>query len=283
MGLGVGYCGSAISLLLSEKLFFANVANTQGVIYIQWTYLAVTLSMVLLGLFYYYIPLPEATDVELRSRANMLWIDPSLRFFGKLPVVVSTLTLGALAEFCSTASLSSIRTFVGTLLENVSASTRTSPHLTILNFNISLSAIYAGSHFIVSFLCLFIQPRIILLLLYACGITISALILWLDFSSAQTPEYIVLFFAIPLGPIPSLTYAMALRGMGSWTKFGASVLEGCGDLGPTIYPWVMWALVRSHSVQFSFCVIFTAFFIGTVFPLYLVLVRASLPLARYPV
>ncbi|GAQ10192.1 hypothetical protein ALT_7513 [Aspergillus lentulus] len=124
MGLGVGYSGSAISFLLSEKIFFAHVANYDGVIAIQWTYLAVALSMVLLGLFYYYLPLPEATVMDLQSRDNRLWIDPSQRFFGKLPVYITTLALG-------------------------------------------------------------------------------------------------------------------LRGMGSWTVFGASVLEGGGNLGPTIYPWII--------------------------------------------
>ncbi|RLL96991.1 hypothetical protein CFD26_103193 [Aspergillus turcosus] len=285
MGLGVGYTGSTISFVLSEKIFFTNVANDQGVIAIQWTYLAIALSMVLLGLFYYYIPLPEATDMDLQSRDNRLWIDPSQRFFGKLPVNITTLALGVLAEFCSTSSLSSIRTFIGTLLESVSRSTQTSPHLSELNLNIAISGIYAGSHFIVSCLCLFIQPRIVLLLFFACGITFSALILWLNFSNASTVEYLVLFFSIPLGPIPSLTFAIALRGMGIWTVFGASALEGAGGLGPTIYPWIMWALVHapSHSVQFSFCAIFTALLVGIVFPLYLNLVRAALPRARSPV
>ena len=285
MGLGVGYCGSTLGLLLSERVFFTHVAKARGLIYIQWTYLAVTLSMVLLGLFYYYMPLPEATDVDFQGRDNRLWINPLHRFFGKLPVIFTTLALSVLAEFCSTASLSSIRTFVGTLLESVSTSTHTSPHLTTSKLNIVLSAIYGGSHFVLSFLCLFIPPRILLLLLFACGITFSALIVWLDFSSSHTPEYIVLFFAIPLGPIPSLTYAMGLRGMGSWTTFGASVLEGGGNLGPTIYPWVIWALLRAHSdsVQFSFYAVFAALVTGTVFPLYLNLVRASLPRTRYPV
>ncbi|KAF7167776.1 hypothetical protein CNMCM6106_003219 [Aspergillus hiratsukae] len=285
MGLGVGYTGSVISFLLSQKVFFTDVASDQGVIAIQWTYLAIALSMVLLGLFYYYVPLPEATDMDLQSRDNRLWIDPSRRFFGKLPVNITTLALGVLAEFCSTSSLSSIRTFIGTLLESVSTSTQTSPHLSRLDLNIAISGIYAGGHFIVSFLCLFIQPRIVLLFLFACGITFSALILWLDFSNAQTVEYLVLCFSIPLGPIPTLTYAIALRGMGSLTVFGASALESGGDLGPTIYPWIMWALVRapSHSVQFSFCAIFTALLVGIIFPLYLNLVRAALPRARSPV
>jgi fucose permease len=285
MGLGVGYSGSAISFLLSEKIFFAHVANYDGVIAIQWTYLAVALSMVLLGLFYYYIPLPELTVMDLQSRDNRLWIDPSQRFFGKLPVNITTLALGVLAEFCSTSSVSSIRTFLGPLLESVSRSTQTSPLLSQVNLNIAISGIYAGSHFILSCLCLFIQPRILLLLLFACGITFSALILWLDFSDARTVEYLVLLFSIPLGSVPSLTFAIGLRGMGSWTVFGASALEGGGNLGPTIYPWIMWALVRapSHSVQFSFCAIFTALLVGIIFPLYLNLVRTALPHARSPV
>ncbi|GFF90134.1 hypothetical protein IFM47457_08386 [Aspergillus lentulus] len=285
MGLGVGYSGSAISFLLSEKIFFAHVANYDGVIAIQWTYLAVALSMVLLGLFYYYLPLPEATVMDLQSRDNRLWIDPSQRFFGKLPVYITTLALGVLAEFCSTSTLSSIRTFLDPLLKSVSGSTQTSPHLSEVNLNLAISGIYAGSHFILSCLCLFIQPRILLLLLFACGITFSALIIWLDFSDARTVEYLVLLFSIPLGPIPSLTYAIGLRGMGSWTMFGASVLEGGGNLGPTIYPWIMWAIVRapSHSVQFSFCVIFAALLVGIIFPLYLNLVRTALPHARSPV
>jgi fucose permease len=285
MGAGLGYSGSTISFLLSEKIFFTHVTNGRGVIAIQWTYLAVALSMVLLGLFYYYIPLPEATDMDLQSRDNRLWIDLSQRFFGKIPIIFTTLALGVLAEFCSTSSLSSIRTFIGTLLESVSESTQTSPHLTALNLNLAISGIYAGSHFIVACLCLFVQPRIVLLFLFACGVTFSALILWLDFSHATTIEYLVLFFSIPLGPLPTLTFAIALRGMGRWTVFGASVLEGGGDLGPTIYPWIMWAIVQapSHSVQFAFCAIFTALLVGIIFPLYLNLVRTALPRARSPV
>ncbi|KAJ5151253.1 uncharacterized protein N7482_010505 [Penicillium canariense] len=284
--LSISYIGSTVSLVLAQKVFFKNVADAHSLIVIQWAYLTIALITTLLSLLVYYTPLPEATASELRSRERRLWIDPSQKLYGRVPVLHSTLALAVLSSFCSAGALTCLRTFVGTLLKSISTGSGagTSTNLGPLDLNIVLTAIYAGAHMIAAFLACLIPPRILLLWAYACGIVFSTLIMQLYFSSAETTEYLVIFFAIVLGPIPSLCLAVALPGMGAHTKIATTLMECSANLAACVTVWIMFAVTHapSHSVQYSFCVLVALYAAGAVFPLYVTLVPSSLPYNRPP-
>jgi fucose permease len=284
VGQGVTSVGGTLSFLLSQKVFFVHTANARSLIAIQWTYLVLTLSTALLGLLFYYMPLPEATDSDLRSRHQRLWIDSSQKLFSRIPVIFTTLALVVLAGFCSAGSLVCIRRYIGTLLSTVSTSTQTSPSLTPLDLNLVLTAIYASGQFVLAFLCLLVPPRLLLLLTSGCAITFSVLLMRLEFHSVHTVEIMVLSFGFFLGPIPNLCFAVTLRAMGRWTKLAACLIEmGCG-LGGSICPFIMWAVLQApNPVQHSFVVVVVLFSIGALFPLYLNLVRVSVPPGQPPI
>merc|ERR1712000_172443 len=72
--------GSVLSGLLANKVFFRNIgregfSDNTTLINVQWTYLAITLLCSALGLFFYYMPLPEVSDQELEDSANRLPVD----------------------------------------------------------------------------------------------------------------------------------------------------------------------------------------------------------------
>ncbi|KAH8589652.1 hypothetical protein B0O99DRAFT_692381 [Bisporella sp. PMI_857] len=278
VGQGVTLIGGTLSFLLSAKVFFAHMDTARSMIAIQWTYLVLTLSTALLGLLFYYVPLPEATDSDMRSRQQRLQMYPLQKLFSRIPVAFTTLALAVLAAFCSAGSLVCIRRYIGSFLSTISTSTQTSPNLAALDFNLVLTAMYTIGHFILAFLCLLIPPRLLLLFAFGCGIAFTALLVKPEFHSVNTAQYVVLFFGLFLGPIPNFCFAITLGGMGRWTKLAACLIEmGCG-LGASASPFIMLALPKApNSVQYSFVVVIVLFSTGALFPLYLNLVRASGP------
>jgi fucose permease len=277
LGQGVAALTGTLSSLLSQKVIFVNVRTGRSLIALQWAYLAIALFTVFLGLVFYYIPLPEATESDLRSRGDRLWIEPSQKYFGRLPVIFVTLAIAVLSGFCGGAALVCFRNFIGDVMSSISTSTHTSPSLSPSDFQTVVSAVYTAGHFIAAVLCLFVPPRALLLWAYACGITFSALIMRLKSPSINSVESMSLIFAIFFGPIPNLVIAIGLRGSGTRTKLATCLLESSINLGCCVFPPIMLAVLRAfnQSDQYSFCVLIALFAIGMAFPLYLNLVRAA--------
>ena len=73
--------GSVLSQLLAQKVLFANFVNNPSLIDVQWTYLAIALFTVILSLFFYYMPLPEATDADLQIQSDHTGIYHSSKIF----------------------------------------------------------------------------------------------------------------------------------------------------------------------------------------------------------
>ncbi|KAH7394674.1 hypothetical protein BKA66DRAFT_598838 [Pyrenochaeta sp. MPI-SDFR-AT-0127] len=265
IGQAVGYTGSVLSIVLS----------TRSLIAIQWAYLGIALFTVLLGFLVHYTPLPEITDSELDSRGERLWIGPSQKYLRKLPIISTTLAIATLSMACSAGALACLRTFISNALSSVAISTHTSSNLNPSDFNIVLTATYVVGHFIVAFLCFLIPPRVLLLLSYICGITFSVLIMRLEWISVNRAQAMTLVLSVFLGPIPNLCKAIGLRGLGRRTKLAACLFESSGGFGACIFPFIALVVQRTHnnSAQYSFCVVIALFVSGTVFPLYLNLVR----------
>jgi hypothetical protein len=74
-------------------------------------------------------------------------------------------------------------------------------------------AVCATTQFIFIFLCLFINPRIILLLAYVGAITFTALIMGLNLPSVNRTAALSLVIVIFDTPIFPLVFAIGLRGL----------------------------------------------------------------------
>jgi hypothetical protein len=76
---------ATLGFLLCQRVFFVDVIDTSSLLVTQWTYLGIAFTIVFLGLFFYYIPLPEPTDSDLQSQAERRGIDSSQKYFGRFP------------------------------------------------------------------------------------------------------------------------------------------------------------------------------------------------------
>ncbi|KAH7247296.1 uncharacterized protein BKA55DRAFT_594997 [Fusarium redolens] len=267
IGTGLEAVGGTLSSVLATKILAIHVEDTHNLVALQWAYLIIALFTVLLGLLYWYVPLPHVMEPELRTRPGILAVDTSEKHLGVVPVIVVSLGVAALSSFCAAGALASLRTSIGSILSIVSNRTKTALELPISDFQTSLTAIYAA-----------------VILLSACGtgITLAAVISSVTFPSAAMVQQVTLALSILLGGIPSMVVAIALQGLGWWSALACGLLISSCSLGAGIWPWVMLAVSTNKSAQYAYCIVVALFAVGGVFPLYLSLVRSARGRERPP-
>ncbi|KAJ4027599.1 hypothetical protein NW758_014013 [Fusarium oxysporum] len=271
-------CGAVKSypgFIVGNILVGASLGIMEIIATLQWAYLIIALFTVLLGLLYWYVPLPHVMGPDLRTRSGILTVDLSKKHFNVLPVVVVSVGIAALSGFCAAGALASLRTSIGSVLSIVSNRTNTVLWLSIPNFQTSLTAVYAVGQFLFAFLSIFIPPYVILLSACGAGIALAAVTSVGAFPSAAIAQQVTLAMSIFLGGIPNLVVAIALRGLGWWTALVCSLLIGSCSLGAGIWPWAMMVVSSSKSVQYAYYVIIALFAVCSVLPLYLILFHSS--------
>lgn len=271
MAQGVQAVGSILSQLLAEKVLFHDLQNSPSLIDVQWAYLAVALFSVILALFFYYMPLPEATDADLQIQAeNLGMIHKETVFSPKLRLIYVTLGLAVFSQFCYVAAQESMSVWISSVLTTIKGSG--SSTLTIDNYILVGHTTFAIGRFLFGGLCLVIQPRILLLVIFTGCLIFSTLTMALKLSINGIAGPAIMFFFFE-GPVFPMVYAMGLRGLGKRTKMGAAALAASTS-GGGIFPFVMFAVQKldHHSVQYSYCVIIALFAFGASFPVYLNLV-----------
>ena len=274
LGQSVEAVAAMMSVLLSMKVLSVDVIDARSLIIIQWAYLVIAVFTVFLGLLFHYVSLPEATDSEMQNQLHRLGIDPSQKYCNGFPINFTSLTIAALSAFCAGGGLICIRIFSSDLFTNISTKTNTSLPLGLSDFSILLTAIYAISQALFAVLTLFISPRILLLFAYLGCIAFTALLTAFNFPSVGGIESLSLVFAILGGSIPSLIFAIGMRGLGRWTKVAACVLESGTDFGVCIAPFVVLGVLKADC-RYSFGVIVAFFVGGCIYPLYLNLFRSA--------
>jgi fucose permease len=276
---GVEIVASIFSGLISRYLFAVSVIST------QWIYLSMTLVVVLISLFFYYMPLPEASDEKLQSQTErlarqkneMVEIHGSQQSSsGRFSIVLATFLFASFAIFVTEGGTQCIEIFFAYLLATVSKATGTSQTLSTNDYYLVGTAMFAAARFIFAFLCLFIPPRVLLLVSSVGCVILAALMMSLhlpNVNSTAAVGLLVVFFEAPLHP---LAFAMGLRGLGKWTKLGGCILTAA-FFGACPLPFVQLAVSQDPalSVQYSFCVVVALFAAATLFPLYLNLVPAA--------
>lgn len=248
--------GSVVSPLLAKKVLFKVKASS--LIDVQWTYLGISVFTFILAIAYYYVPLPEATDDELEEASNRI-PTPSAASVFNIKVIWITLCLGIFAQFCYVGGQETVSTTFSEYLAMVR------PGLNYVNHQAVGHSAFAVSRFIAAIAGLLIKPRYLLLFCYVGAIAFAAAGMNGHGSAPAAIMIMIYFFE---GPIFSLNFAQALRGMGRNTK-DASVLLTAAISGGAVFPPIAYGVLKARNVQYAYCVVVAAFAFGVVLPLWL--------------
>ncbi|KAJ5095280.1 Major facilitator superfamily domain general substrate transporter [Penicillium argentinense] len=262
---GVQAVGSVLSPLLAKKVLFKNVQDIASLVDVQWTYLGIALFDVLLAVAFYYLPVPEASDEDLKELANRRREDNMTKVAG-IPVVWLTLALGVWCQFFYVAGQEVLATSVDrfTNASNESSSLGPFEFLTIGH------SVFAVGRFLTAFAQWFIKPRWILVFSYIGMIVFTVLCMNTTGNAAITMLMFVYLFE---SGAFSTIFAISLRGTAQHTKT-AAVFLATAIGGGTFFPFAEYAAYLNHGTRYSFCVIVALFAAGAIFPIYLNLVPA---------
>lgn len=268
---GIQGVGSVVSQVFGQRVLFDNL-HADSLLDVQWAYLAAALVSVVLALFFYYVPLPEAKDDELQILAENLSIHPSQTVGStRLPLIYTTGFIAIACQFLYVAVQEGNATWSESLLKSLS---QVSPLIMeSRDYTLIAGTLFAISRLIFAFLCLIIAPRILLLTCFLLG-TLSIVLTYTLRLSVEGTAGCLLAFSFFEGPVFPLIFAMGIRGMGRWTKWFAAVMISSVS-GGAFLPFAMWVIQRTHSVQSSYCLIVALFSAGILFPIYLNLVGSA--------
>lgn len=293
-----GFQGVAtvISGVLAQKVFFVNVGSderpdSEELLDVQWTYLAITLFCVALALVFYYMPLPEVLDAELGRAAERLPVNSKKHSIGGLQLRTVSIILAVLAQWTYVAAQESMSIFFQDLIEAFLPSAEdTSPDwpwglslsvtdylligraaFTISRFNCAHITYYGVKH---------PQSRLIpsprAMLTVHTFLSVLFALLCVVLKPTTNPNLIavpIILFYFAEGPLWPLIFAMGLRGQGDRTKRAATWLT-MGASGPAIWPFVMYAIANNRGhVQLAFTVVVVLLLFTLAYPVFLNAVR----------
>lgn len=282
---GVQGVGSVISGLLAQKVFFTSIdsvgfTNSMTLINVQWTYLGITLLSVALGLFFFYMPLPEVSDSELQEMAEKLPIDPAKRSIGGLQLRTVSLVLAVFAQYCYVAAQESnsiyFRNLLASLLpgadpggqatesntKDATSNTDQRTALSVSDYLLVAHTAFAVSRFLAAGLTYAAtrhqrlpRPRTILTFCLSMCFIMSLLIVVVHPAKADLMVIPVVLFFFFEGPVWPLIFTMGIRGQGRRTKRAAAFIT-MGGSGPAFFPFVMYGIIaEGGSVQTAYIVI----------------------------
>jgi fucose permease len=227
-----------------------------------------SLLVVLISLAFYYIHLPEASDEELQNQTKRLEMQ-SLQPY-RLSVLLKTWLIAWFALFFLGGAIECNEIFATYLLATVSKATSTSQTVTTNSYYLVGTAMFVIISLIFAFLCLFILPRILLLVSIIGCIIFSALTMSLHLPNVNSTAALMLMMVLFEAPLIPIAFGIAIRGLGKWTKLGVSIMTAARS-GGCPFPFVQLAVAQApgRSVQYSYCVIVALYAAGALFPLYL--------------
>ena len=258
--------GTVISPLLAKKVFFKDILDAPSLVNVQWAYLGIALFVVLLGVVFVYLPIPEASDDDLEELANRRNAVNSAKV-GGLPVIWLTLALGAFSQFCYVGGQ---ETLGGSILNYVPA-VKARPNLKPFDYETIGHAVFAIGRFMSAFLNYMLKPRWILLALYL-GLVVSG-VLAMNLTGDAGIAMMMLTYLFESGAF-SIIFAIVLRGMGAHTKVASAIMTAAIS-GGALFPVIQNPVVHHRGIRYSLCVMLAAFAFGAVFPIYLNVVPAA--------
>ena len=298
--------GSVLSGVLAQKVFFTDIHasdnnDSRTLINVQWTYLGVTLLTVALGLFFYYMPLPEVSDRELEEAARKLPVNPEKKSFFGLQLRTVSLSLAVFAQYLYIATQESNSIFFGDLItyfatnshSDNSTNTTSSKSsggdagdkplglaLSVTDYLLIAHSCFALSRFLTAILTYLAvtrrylpKPRTILTANVLLCFIFALLFVVLRPKNPNLSFIPMALFFFSEGPMWPLIFAMGLRGQGRRTKRAAAFIT-MGGSGAAFFPFVMYAITRhGGTVATAFILIVALQVVMVVYPAFLDCVR----------
>ncbi|PTB36851.1 uncharacterized protein TrAFT101_007282 [Trichoderma asperellum] len=302
--------GSVLSGLLAQKVFFTSLngvqsssqSNSTTLLNVQWTYLGITLLCVVLGLFFYYMPLPEVSDSELEESTRRLPVDPCKKSIGGLQLRTVSLILAVVAQYFYVGGQESNSTFFNSLIISILPGQPRSGRIAAGGTAIGINAadpdqppglnlsladyltvghtVFAISRFAATYLIYLSvknprlpQPRTILCFSIILCFISALLCVVLRPSNTNLLFIPACLFFFAEGPIWPLIFAIGMRGQGRRTKRAAAFIT-MGGSGPLFFPFIMYGIiVRGGSVQHAFILIVAMQVAMMALPMFLTFVK----------
>ncbi|VUC36947.1 unnamed protein product [Clonostachys rosea] len=276
--------GSVLSGILANKVFFNNVGDdgytsSTVLINVQWTYLAITMLCAALGLFFFYMPLPEVSDQELEDSTKRIPVDPKKKTAVGLQLRTAAIILAVLAQWFYVGAQECNSTYFRALIlsaipphtSNGVTTETTNPVASDRPQGIAVSipdyllighGAFAVSRILFSYLLYlsatrprFPKPRKLLSISLVFSFIFALLPVVLKLSNPNLLVIPVILFFFAEGPTWPLIFAIGLRGQGRRTKRAAAFLT-MSNSGGGIAPFIIYGIVASGgSVRISYIVI----------------------------
>ncbi|KAM4057164.1 major facilitator superfamily protein [Hirsutella rhossiliensis] len=227
--------GSITNSLLAQKVFLKGI-DTSGkaaLVNVQWVYLGITLFCAILGLFFFYVPLPDVSDDELKELPTRLQVDPKKKVVGGLQLRTVSLILAVFTQYMFAAAQGSNFAFYDKLFKAAV------PKDAIGVGEPADPDKLSGMTLSMSDCILFVLPLILML-------------------AAETP-------------ISPLVFAFGLRGQGRRTTRAVALIT-MGESGPAVVPFIMYGIMNAGgAVQTAYIVLIAVLAAAMVYPAFLVL------------
>jgi fucose permease len=275
LGQTVEAVGTLVGMVVAEKGLWQHVLDGSSLLSIQWLYLAIALFNAVLALALYYLPLPEATDDDLQLRSQpglpqlsqmFTAIAQSEQRFRTLncKVIFVTLFMAFCAQFLYSGVHESSGLFLNQTLDTSGLS------LTSYNYGIIANASTAGGRIVFAATCVFVPPRIVLLISFLGALLLSILIFSITNVDPNVPGALIIALSFFLGPLSPLIFATALRRMGRRTKMASVILTSAAS-GNGFLPWLSFIILNhdKRTGQYAYWLLISFLGLGTLYPIYL--------------
>ncbi|KAJ6109955.1 MFS transporter [Penicillium sp. IBT 16267x] len=262
-------CQSAAALastLLCDRAFFVNVNTISSLVNVQWAYLGMSLVSIVVFTVYYYLPIPEAPDDELKDLAHTREADFSGRVCG-VCVVWATLAIGTFSLFCFFGARECLNTTYQTSVK-AKVSNPSPPVYGYLALQIMM---FTFGQLLTALAQVFVKPRWTLPVLYTGSIVFAVLCMDVKGYAGITMS---LLFPLFLAAIFGTTYTICIRGMGGHTKTAAAILMTAVS-GGAPFPVIQNVVRQSRGESFAYCVIVALCAAGAPFAIYVNVIPAA--------
>lgn len=261
---GVQAIGTALAPLLAQKVLFKNADSGSGLIDVEWAYLAIALFDVALAVVFYYLPIPEASGADF-AKVTDQQVAVSRRnpiMFSKYKVAYVSLAVGVSSMFFYVGAQEAVAGNYTPYIDQIAAVTGRLQPFDWLTVGYSA---FAVGRFLTAAACIFLQPRIILGVLYVGMIVTCALSLRLEGTAGAATLVIYELFQ---GGVFPLVFAISLRGLGRHTKMGA-VLLSMATGGGAVVPLFAYPVNNAQGFQIGLAVALAAACTATLYAVYL--------------
>jgi fucose permease len=275
LGQSVEAVGRLVGMVAAEKGLWHDVTDGTSLLSMQWLYLAIALLNVVLALALYYLPLPEATDDDLQLQTqpglpqlNQIFaaLAQSEQRFRSINVraIFVTLCLAFFAQFLCCGVFESNNLFLNETLNTPKLS------MTSFNYGIIANASTAGGQLVFAATCIFLPPRLVLLISFIGALILSILVLSITNVDPDTTGCLIVAQFFFQGPLWPLIFATGLRRMGRRTKMSAIILTSATS-GSGFLPWISFLIIHhdKRTGQYAYCITIAFLGLGMLYPIYL--------------